>query len=572
MQETIAVNNVAEGYLRLLGVRGIEFIFGNGGTDFAPLIEAYSRAQGTGARLPQPIAVPHENAAVAMAHGYTAMTGKPQVVMAHVNVGTANMIGGVINAARARVPMLVTAGRTPLTEDGELHGARAHIIHWAQEMYDQAGMLREVVKWDYELRNGVQLESVVDRMLEVATTEPAGPVYLTLPREVLAAPLKDITVESTPRRGAVVPPAPEPQALEQLADWLAGARLPLIITTDAGRDPATFDQLSELTDRFGIGVIEFFPSRVALSADHPMHLGYQHDANLNEADVVVVLESDVPWIPAYQGPNPHAKVAHVGVDPVFDRYPMRSYPSDLSLTADAATTLAALRAALTERAPRYRGTIDQRRARIKQQHDAQRAAWAAELADTAGAAPIDARWASHCLAQVTGPEAILVNEYPLVREQVQPTQPGTFLNHSPAGGLGWGFGAALGAKLARPDQLVVAALGDGAYMFGNPTPCHLVAAAEELPVLVVVFNNASWHAVRRATTAMYPEGAASHGAAPFISLAPAPAYEEIARAAGGHGERVEDPAKLVEALERAVTVVREEKRQALVNVMTQPFG
>src|SRR5207247_7095587 len=131
----------------------------------------------------------HENVAVSMAHCYAMVSRRIPAVMVHVSVGTANMICGAMNAARDNVAILLTAGRSPLTETG-LPGARDVHIHWAQEMYDQAGMLREIVKWDYELRNAEQLETVIDRAVSIATTSPGGPVYLSLPREVLAAPLR----------------------------------------------------------------------------------------------------------------------------------------------------------------------------------------------------------------------------------------------------------------------------------------------------------------------------------------------------------------------------------------------
>src|SRR5881227_2641164 len=180
----ISVESTAEAYLELLAARGVEYLFGNAGTDFAPVIESYARRGAHGQLLPRPITVPHEAPAVAMAHGYAMVTGRPQVVMVHVIVGTANALGGVINAARGNVPMLFTAGRNPITESG-FRGSRERQIHWAQESFDQGAIVREFVKWDYELRNFAQLETVVDRALAIAQAEPAGPVYLTLPREIL---------------------------------------------------------------------------------------------------------------------------------------------------------------------------------------------------------------------------------------------------------------------------------------------------------------------------------------------------------------------------------------------------
>ncbi len=185
MKKNVAVASVAEAYLELLAARNIDYFFGNAGTDFAPIIEAYAKRFSQEQTLPRPIPVPHEVTAVAMAHGYTMVTGRPQVVMVHTIPGTANAISGIINAARANIPMLFTAGRTPITE-GDATGARNGSIHWAQESFDQAAMVREWVKWDYELRHGADLEGVVDRALAIAESQPSGPVYLTLPREVLA--------------------------------------------------------------------------------------------------------------------------------------------------------------------------------------------------------------------------------------------------------------------------------------------------------------------------------------------------------------------------------------------------
>src|SRR5579859_7756555 len=180
----LPAETVAEGYLALLAERGVEYLFANAGTDFAPIVEAYAKGAHTGLKAPKPLIATHENVAISMVH---------------VSVGTANALCGVFNAARENVPILFTAGRSPLTEEGML-GARDTYIHWAQEMFDQAGMLREIVKWDYELRNGTQLETVIDRALSLATSAPEGPVYLSLPREVLAEPVNGFSYDSPSRR------------------------------------------------------------------------------------------------------------------------------------------------------------------------------------------------------------------------------------------------------------------------------------------------------------------------------------------------------------------------------------
>ncbi|MFN0161783.1 MAG: thiamine pyrophosphate-binding protein, partial [Burkholderiales bacterium] len=185
---TVAVTSVAEAWLALLKARGVDYLYVNAGTDTPPVIEAYARAGASGLSLPTPVVCPHENLAVGMAHGYALATGRAQAVMLHVSVGTANALCALMNAARDQCPLLLTAGRTPLFEEGK-PGSRNAWIHWAQEMYDQAGMLREMVKWDYELKDGINLREVTERGLSIAHAYPRGPVYLSLPREVIAQPL-----------------------------------------------------------------------------------------------------------------------------------------------------------------------------------------------------------------------------------------------------------------------------------------------------------------------------------------------------------------------------------------------
>src|SRR3954447_26165194 len=213
----------ADAWLTLLAARGVDYLFANGGTDFAPVVEAYAKGQKLGWKLPKVVVVPHENMGVAMAHGYTMITGRPQAMMVHVGVGTANSINGLINASRQNVPIFFTAGRTPITESGALPASRNNYIHWAQEHFDQGGMLREFMKWDYELRHAEQVETVIDRALAIATSEPQGPVYVTLPREVLASAFS-ATVNARAQQIAATPPAADPEALARAAKILATAQ------------------------------------------------------------------------------------------------------------------------------------------------------------------------------------------------------------------------------------------------------------------------------------------------------------------------------------------------------------
>src|SRR6516164_1921958 len=283
----------AEAYIARLGARGIEYVFANAGTDFAPIVEALSRAKD--AKIPRFMTVPHENVAMAMAHGYYRIAGKPAAVMVHVTVGTANAINGLINAARDNVPLLLAAGRTPLTETGSI-ASRNRSIHWGQEAFDQGGMLREYVKWDYELRAGQPVDAVVDRALDIAMSEPRGPVYLTLPREVLAGPATHAR-RSTIRPLGVATPEPPHAAIEEAAHLIAKAEFPLIVTSSVGRDPAAVGELAKLADEFALPVVQSDARDFNLPSDHAMSVDFEAKPWLAKADVIVVLESVVPWIP-----------------------------------------------------------------------------------------------------------------------------------------------------------------------------------------------------------------------------------------------------------------------------------
>lgn len=550
---------VAAAYLTHLAARGIEHLFGNAGTDFAPILDAYAWAGETGAAVPAPILAGHENLAVSMAHGYAMVSRRVPAVMVHVSVGTANMVCPALNAARENVAMLLTAGRTPVFEKG-VAGARDGFIHWGQEMFDQAGMIREAVKWDYELRGAEQVGLVVDRALAIAASEPRGPVYLSLPREVLAAGA--VSAERGPAPAKAAPALPDTGQIGRAAEILTAAAQPLIVATNAGREAGGFEAVSRFAKKFAIPVVQHRPRYLALPDAHGMNLGYEPHALLAEADAVMVLESDVPWIPARAEPRAGAAVIQCGQDPLYRRLPIRGFASDLTLAGSTAGILAALEAAMGRpvRDEARRADISMRRARER--------AWRENaLVAAAEARPIDPVWASHCIGRAKDADAVLVNEYPLLLNFCAFEEPDCYFGSSSASGLGWGAGAALGAKLARPDRQVIATLGDGAFMFANPAAVHQAAALHGLPVLFVIFNNAMWGAVKRSALSLYPQRAGS--ALPFTGLGAPVAFEAICAAAGGHGERVEDPAALPDALERGLAAVRG-GQQALINVMTAP--
>src|SRR5260221_868172 len=286
----IEAETVADAYLALLARRGIDYLFANAGTDFASIIEAFAKAKSMGRRVPQPILVPHENVAVSMAHGYYMMTGRMQAVMVHVGPGTANSLNAIMNASRQRVPILMTAGRTPINEVG-VEGGRNNFIHWAQEHFDQASMIREFVKWDYELRNAQQLETVVDRALALARTEPRGPVYLSLPREVLATRIDGAEFAEESRIQPATTGLPDHDAIGRAAEILSQARKPVIVTADIGETARGVAALSALAERHAIPVVQYRPRFMCLSDAHSMHVGYDPGPGIGDADPVLGIDS-----------------------------------------------------------------------------------------------------------------------------------------------------------------------------------------------------------------------------------------------------------------------------------------
>jgi acetolactate synthase-1/2/3 large subunit len=555
----------AEAYLRRLAERGVEHVFVNPGTDFAPIVEALSKKNGVA--YPRFVIVPHENVAMSMAHGYYRTSGKPPVVMVHVTVGTANTLCGVINASRDNIPLLLAAGRTPITNSDHIASRNSH-IHWGQEAYDQGGMLREFVKWDYELRHGQPVSSIVDRALDVAMTEPRGPVYLTLPREVLADPAISPRREEHRSLGATAP-HPDPVMISDLAHSISKASFPLIITSNLGRDRRAYDALQDLAESFAIPVVQSVPNELNMPTEHSMHIGYDIGGVLPRADLVIVLDAAVPWIPKATLPAKQARIIHISSDPLVLTVPFRDFESDAFITATPASALQALIIELNALKSGMQSAISSRRTAVatrKAEIDQKRKTL---LEKGKSQTPIDSAWLSACVNAAKHKDAIIVNELGLNVAHLNMGTYGSYIGGNMSGGLGFGLGAALGAKLAAPDREVIAVVGDGSYMFGNPLPYHFVARAEKLPTLTIVANNHAWHAVRNATLSVYPDGiAAKTNIMPLTSLDPSPNFEKMMDVCGGYGASVERPEDLPAALDKALAIVRS-GTPALLNVHTQ---
>src|SRR3954468_1486261 len=245
-------------FIEGLNELGIEHLFCNFGTDHAPTIEAMAEREQRGEKVPNVVLCPHENTAAHMAMGYAAVTGRGQAVLVHVDVGTANTANAMHNMFRSRLPVLLMAGKAPYTASNELVGSRDTYVHFVQEPFDQAALVRPYTKWEWTLPSGVVAKETLRRAHTIMHTEPKGPVYLMLPREILTEVWSDQDVRSYPaeRFGAPEPSGADPQLVERLADVLLASANPILLASYAGRTPGASEAIFSLAEFAGIKVFE----------------------------------------------------------------------------------------------------------------------------------------------------------------------------------------------------------------------------------------------------------------------------------------------------------------------------
>ncbi|RCK53582.1 acetolactate synthase [Thalassospira profundimaris] len=548
---------------------GVDYIFANSGTDFPPIIEGLAEASAKDIPLPEALIMPHENAAMGMAYGYYLATGRAQAVMAHTNVGLANCAIGAINAATEHVPMLLFSGRTPVMEQGRL-GARTVPIGWGQEMRDQTALVREAVKWDYELKFPEQVPDMVDRAYAIANSQPKGPVYMSLPREVLCetCPQEGIDARS---RMEPVRIAPHPETLQQAAEMLARAKCPVIIAQRGAGSADGFAALSQLANDWGIPVVQYWAIQLALATTDPMFGGMDPAVYLKDADIVVVLDCLAPWSPDIHALPEDCKMIQIGPDPLYTRFPARHFAADVSLAGETADVIMALAEALNPLLEGVRDACQARFEKIAAQNRVLRQK-ALDLAEDGAQMPMSKAYVSRCLSQViVGKKATVFSELGCPLEPMDLKNFQAWYQEPHSGGLGWSFPAAMGFALADRKRLVIATMGDGSYMFANPTACHQIAEALRLPVLILVLNNNEWGAVRQSVTGMYPDGyAARANQMPLTSLTPSPDFTKVAAASRAWSAKVEHPAELTATLKRAIAHIEETGTHALVEIAIAP--
>jgi acetolactate synthase-1/2/3 large subunit len=564
-------------FLEALAETGVRYVFANLGSDHPGLVEAYARARAEGRAdiLPELIICPHESVAFSAAQGYAQVSGVPQAVLVHVECGTQNIGGMLHNAAKGRVPVLVFAGASPYTQEGELPGSRNEFIQWIQDVHDQRGIVRGYTKYDNEIRTGTNVKQLVHRAMQIARSEPAGPVYLVGAREVME---EEVPVQQgdPARFTPVAPVALAPDVVATIARALAEASNPVVVTSYLGRDPGAVPALAELCDLLALPVIESVPMRLNFPVDHPMHWGFQWNTVepnplLAQADLVLVLGSDVPWIPVYNRPAADARMFVIDIDPLKEQMPLWHVPAECFARADGRTAVTQLTRYLTDHKLEDADEIARRRVAVVEEHDRQQRELVAK--EQPDGDTITIGYLLACVREAIDDDTLVLSEaisgYQAVGQHLRRSRPGSLLG-SGGGSLGWYAGAAIGAKLAEPERTVVAIVGDGSYLFGVPSSAQWVARRYGTPSLTVVLDNRGWKSPKLSTLSVHPDGVAAQRDDFNVSFEPEADLPGIAAAAGGAwGATVLQAGELKEKLDQALEAVRS-GRSAVLSVHLPP--
>ena len=555
---------------------GIEYLFCNLGTDHAPLIEEMAHWRSQGRAFPHLILCPHENTAIHMAGGYAVATGRGQAVLVHVDAGTANAAMGLHNLCRTRIPVLLIAGRAPMSTFDSATGGRDTYVHFIQEPFDQASVVRPYVKWEYNLAWPSMAHEVVSRAGAVMQSDPTGPVYLTLPREVLAAPVAAESIGAYGHQNhlPVKAQGADPEALQAIAAKLMASDNPMLVTAYAGRNheaPALIERLAQLC---GMRVCEFNSIYLNIRRNSPYFAGYNPAAFTAQADFGLMLDVDVPWIPKTTRVNPDAYWAQMDVDAIKRDIPMWGFHLNARIEGDSVKLLKQLIAVIENSAtPEFKHKAQERRQAFLAEQEKNQQRVAALAQDPGKVNAINPHYLCAAFGQLIDAKDVVLNEAirntMAVFEQIPREVPGSLMGLS-GGGLGFSAGTALGMKLAQSENRVIHFVGDGSFYFSNPSAVYAVARQYNLPILTVLLDNGGWSAVKESTLRMYPLGEAKNTDQFASDLGYGTDFAAIAEAAGAHGERLVDPAQVTASIERCLAAL-DAGQSALLHVRITPL-
>lgn len=554
MIETKGLNG-AQALLRVLGAMGIERIFASPGSEWSPVWEALAEPDVPG--MPVYMSTRHEEIAVGMASGYAKATGKLPAVMIHTTVGALHATMAMRGAMHEQVPMVVFAGES--VGFGEDEGPDVG-GQWASHLGDMGGpakLVDHTVKWSFGVNTKSILPVTIHRACRLAMAAPRGPVFVSLPMEHLF----DTMTRNVPSGAGSAPLATaDPHGIGALADMLAGAKNPVIVTEDAGRSENAVACLVEIAELLGCPVVETRSTgALNIPRTHGLHSGYDARPVVQNSDAILLLAVIAPWHPSTVTPSPNAKVAILDENPHRAELPFYGYQSDLCLAGDMESSLEALLSALKKRVTKGEPARARRAAELKEKNDARRQSWRKDALALAKEKPMDTRWVAHEISEVLPPDVMLVEETIThrlaVHQYFDKLKPGSFFAGC-VGGLGTGLATALGVKAGHPNRPVVCLIGDGSFNY-DPVPAAFGAAQEHnLPFLTIMFNNQGYLSQKSGVPKYYPDGwAVKTNNYSGLHIEPCPEYSKIVEAFGGYGERVDEPGEVRKAVVRGLEAV-----------------
>ena len=550
----------------------VEFVFCNLGTDHVSIIEELARWDQLGIAHPKIVLCPHENVAMHMAAGYAAITGRGQAVLVHVDAGTANAAMGMHNMFRGRLPVMLIAGKAPFTMRGEMPGSRDNYVHFVQDPFDIGSLVRPYVKWEYNLPSGVIIKEVLRRGHSVMQSDPKGPVFLTLPRETLAESFTSdkVSVFSNERYGPVAAGGIDDARAQDIARDLMSARNPIAITSYLGRNAEAVTALEELAMLCGIEVFEFSPSYMNIDRSSPCFAGFDPSKGVASADLGLLLDVDVPWLPKFVKVKDETRWVHIDIDTIKKDFPMWGFASDMRVNGDCAAILRQI--AQIVRAKADKSFLQKVALRIdgwKISRTARKTELGLIAQKQGDIGAISSAFVCAAIGEAIDAQDIVINEAirnsPAVLNYIPRSLPLTLLCGA-GGGLGYSAGMALGVKLANPQVRVVQIVGDGSFHFSTPTSVYTTAQRYRLPIFTVVLDNGGWQAVKEAVARVYPNGAAVQSDEFQARLQGQDRhFEKVAQAFGAYGECVSDPKEVHAAIARCLHAV-DSGQAAVLNV------
>src|SRR5581483_3976957 len=437
--------HVAARLMRMLKEAGVDYLFGNPGTTELPFLDALD-----GSGIDYVVAL-QEATAVAAADGYAQASGRLGVVNLHVAPGVANGLSILHNAARARTPLLVTAGQ----QDTRL------LLGEPILAADMVQLTEQLTKWSHEVRSASEAPAALRRAISLAQTPPTGPVFLSLPMDLMSEPVDDVDAGSTST--SVARTEPDGDAVARAAALLGAARAPVIVAGDGVARAGARAELRALAELVGAAVHgEPIHRRLSFPADHPLWRGGLFPAaasvrkSLERADCVLVVGASVfTWLFHTPGSPFRPGLPLIQLDD-DGREIGRTYPVDCGIDADVRRGLAALHTAVAGRlGVAERVAADARAAVIGRARREHAARLAAEAEAAAARTPISPAFLMHTLASVLPPDAAVVDEsassLPHVLRHLPFGSAADFFG-SKTGTLGWAMGAALGVQLACPGR------------------------------------------------------------------------------------------------------------------------